>query len=208
MRRKDFWIATSCILVVAALLPRLLPARSSGATPASTEKVIHSFTGGSDGEGPSSDLTLDSEGNIYGTTGTGGESYCKFQGETWPGCGTVFELKRTADGWQEQILYRFNNNNNENGGALPEAGVIFDSSGNLYGTTEGLPNDCGQGNVFKLVPDSHGGWAETVLYSFTCGSGGYNPHADLVFDDKGDLFSTAGSIAFELVPQPDGPGRK
>ena len=200
MRKRDFWIAASCILAGLGLFPLF----SSGASPASTEKVLYSFAGGTDGENPSSDLTLDSEGNLYGTTTYGGEVTCVYHGETFPGCGTVFELKRTADGWSEQILYRFNINGNSSGGALPAAGVIFDKAGNLYGTTEGIPNECGQGNVFELTPNSQGAWTETVLYSFTCEGGGYNPATDLVFDDKGDLFGTAGNIVFELLPRADG----
>jgi hypothetical protein len=198
MRRKNFWIAAGCILVMVGLRPVF----SSGAPPAAGEKVIYSFQGGTDGAGPS-DLTMDSEGNLYGTTGGGGEPTCVYYGDTWNGCGTVYELKRTQDGWKEQILFRFNANGDNVGGALPAAGVTFDKAGNIYGTTSGNPNDCGQGNVFKLTPDSHGEWKETVLYTFTCGNG-YNPDSDLVFDAQGDLFGTAQDVVFELIPQGNG----
>lgn len=199
MRRKSFWIAAGCILVVVGLRPVF----SSSARPAATKRVIHSFEGGTDGAGPS-DLTMDSEGNLYGTTAEGGEPTCVYYGYTWGGCGTVYELKHSADGWAEEILFRFNAKNNNVGGALPAAGVTFDKAGNIYGTTYGNENECGQGNVFKLTPDSHGGWAETVLYSFTCGGAGYSPDSKLVFDAQGNLFGTAQDVVFELIPQANG----
>src|SRR5579859_4086213 len=100
MRREIFWIAAGCVLVLAGFLPVF----SSGASPDSPEKVIYSFTGGADGGKPLSDLTLDSEGNLYGTTNRGGTSGA---GCGSGGCGTVFELKRMQDGWKEQVLYTF-----------------------------------------------------------------------------------------------------
>ena len=111
----------------------LLPIFSSGASPASKrpaakEKLIYSFQGGADGASPFSDLTLDAAGNLYGTTQWGGTgTACS------GGCGTVFELKRTPDGWKKKLLFSFTGGKD---GSCPGAGVIFDSSGNLYGTTE------------------------------------------------------------------------
>jgi hypothetical protein len=125
MRREIFWIAAGCVLVLAGFLPVF----SSGASPDSPEKVIYSFTGGADGGQPLSDLTLDSEGNLYGTTNLGGTSGAICDPF---GCGTVFELKRTQDGWKEQVLYTFAGGYD---GAYPVGGVIFDKAGNLYGTT-------------------------------------------------------------------------
>jgi hypothetical protein len=88
MRQKSFWIAASCIAVALSMRPVF----SSGASPASKEKILYSFAGGSDGESPVSDLTLDSAGNLYGTTQAGGGTACTL------GCGTVFELQRISGG--------------------------------------------------------------------------------------------------------------
>jgi uncharacterized repeat protein (TIGR03803 family) len=197
MRRKTFWIATSCILAVASLLPVF----SSGASPASKEKVLYSFMGGADGLAPVSDLTVDSVGNLYGTTEFGGTG-CSV------GCGTVFELKHSQTGWQKQVIYSFTGGSD---GSDPQAGVIFDNSGNLYGTT--------QNTVFKLAPNAHGSWTVSIIYDLNCSeSAGCGPQDDLVFDAKGNLWGTTafgasggGSCSdngcgavFELTPQTNG----
>jgi uncharacterized repeat protein (TIGR03803 family) len=111
------------------------------------EKVLHQFTGGKDGNGPSG-LTLDPSGNLYGTTHSGGNSVCYFGS----GCGVVFML--TADsngGWHEKPLHAFKNNP----GAFPDAGVILDGAGNLYGTTSNYASgECegACGSVFEVTP--------------------------------------------------------
>jgi uncharacterized repeat protein (TIGR03803 family) len=201
MRQIRFEIAASCL---AAML-LLLPITSSAREPTSKEKVIYSFQGGADGAGPMSDLTLDTAGNLYGTTSQGGTgTACK------TGCGTVFELKRTKGVWNEEVLYSFLWGKD---GLAPEAGVIFDTVGNLYGTTQwgGSGN---AGTVFKLIPNSHGGWTEAIIYSFSyTGSAGMFPAADLTFDPQGNLYGTTtqggdpqcgcGAV-FELTPQSNG----
>jgi uncharacterized repeat protein (TIGR03803 family) len=194
MRQKTFWIAASCVLAMLGLRPIF----SSGAAPTSAYRIIYSFTGGADGGDPMSDLTLDAAGNLYGTTSGGGTGACN------SGCGTVFELKRTQDGWKEQVLYSFVGGRD---GAGPEAGVILDKAGNLYGTTAGGGDNWG--TVFRLAPDSHRGWTESILYTFTNGNDGANPQADLTFDAEGNLYGTTfafdgyGSV-FDLIRQANG----
>jgi uncharacterized repeat protein (TIGR03803 family) len=199
MRRICFVIATICILAGFGLRPAFGSDAASG-----KEKIIYSFTGGADGGFPLSDLTLDGEGNLYGTTSQGGSGCGSV------GCGTVFELKRTQDGWKEEVLYHFT----DSSGTAPLAGVIFDKAGNLYGTTEFGPT--GDGSVFELSKNSRGEWTERTIYSFDRSVGAY-PQADLVFDNQGNLYGTTlqggtgtclsnsgcGSV-FELTPQPDG----
>src|SRR5215471_6147297 len=172
MRHVKLGIAA--IGVIAAL--GLHPDTSSGSPPASRVpssgyNVIYSFKGAPDGAGPMSDLTMDAAGNLYGTTSSGGTgTACN------GGCGTVVELKPTSKGWDEQVLYSFTAGTD---GIDPEAGVIFDSSGNLFGTTaEGGSDQVG--TVFELTPTQNGGWRETVIYSFSYyGSAGQNPKFDL-----------------------------
>jgi uncharacterized repeat protein (TIGR03803 family) len=163
-----------------------------------TEKVLYSFTGGSDAGYPEADLILDSSGNLYGTTVGGGSSNCSF------GCGTVFELANSSGSYTEKVLYSFTGGSD---GAYPEAGLTLDSAGNLYGTTNGGGSDMRYGVVFELV-NSSGSYTEKVLYSFTGGSDGAYPTADLIMDSSGNLYGTTvgggtpGSgpgVVFELV---------
>lgn len=122
-----------------------------------TEKVLHSFTTGAGGNYPQTGLTLDAAGNLYGTTNSGGAGACI----AGTGCGTVFELRPGADGrWVEKVLYSFRDNGKD--GNFPKAGVIFDTAGNLYGTTYlgGGSRACdtlglvGCGTVFEITPAS------------------------------------------------------
>jgi uncharacterized repeat protein (TIGR03803 family) len=157
-----------------------------------TESVIYTFTGGSDGANPASSLIFDTAGNLYGTTFLGGivNSGC-FN----VGCGTIFELQPSKNGtWTESVLYEFTGGSD---GANPVSSLIFDNSGNLYGTGRNggiLAAKCesnGCGVVFELSPSRGSGWTEHVLYSFTGGIDGDQPEASLVFDISGNLYGTA-----------------
>lgn len=138
-----------------------------------TYTVLHSFTGGSDGAGPVSDLIADASGNLYGTTNAGGTGNCT------GGCGTVFKV--TSDG-QETVLYSF-----EGGldGTNPKSGLVADAEGNLYGTTFFGGTNL-RGTVFKLTPAGE----KTILYSFTGGTDGDHPYTDVVMDAAGNLYGT------------------
>ncbi len=123
-----------------------------------TKTTLHSFAGSTDdGADPNGDLIADADGNLYGTTFSGGIGDCD------GGCGTVFKLM--PDG-QESILYAFVGTPRPEG-ASPAAGLIADAEGNLYGTTyHGGKPGCGQptgcGTIFKITPDGQ----ESVLHEF------------------------------------------
>ena len=145
-----------------------------------TETVLYSFGSQSgDGVNPYDSLIVDKEGNLYGTTYSGGAN----------NVGTVFELSPEKGGvWTETVLYRFGGTPND--GSLPYAGLIMDKKGNLYGTTTG-GGAYSFGTVFKLSPKKGGVWTETVLYSFGSQSDdGVNPYGVLIMDKKGDLYGT------------------
>jgi uncharacterized repeat protein (TIGR03803 family) len=153
------------------------------------ETVLYAFTGGADGANPESFLIEDQSGNLYGTT-LGGGAF---------GAGTVFMITGT----QETVLHSFGSQSND--GSAPEAGLAFDSSGNLYGTTSsgGL---YGGGTVFQLVPSGSGSWTENILYNFGSVSDGSVPVAGVTLDASGNLYGTtsAGGAygygrVFELV---------
>jgi len=140
------------------------------------------FGGGID---PMGRMIFDDSGNLYGTTYEGGT-----------GWGSVFELSPTPDGWTETDLYDFCPHPNVNAcidGNGPQAGVVFDKAGNLYGTTAfgGNSRYFGGGTVYRL---SHkdGEWKETVLYAFPSmfSKRGGAPDGAVTFDASGNLFGT------------------
>jgi hypothetical protein len=89
----------------------------------------------------------------------------------------------------ETVLFNFNHANNE--GASPWGNLIFDASGNLYGTTASGPGTFdARGTVFELTPAAGGGWTENVLYSFDGASDGLQPFGGLIFDSAGNLYGT------------------
>jgi len=159
------------------------------------ETVLHAFrSGAGDGLAPYGRLISDAEGNLYGTTALGGTS----------GAGVVFELAKPqgSGAWTETILYNFTGSND---GSQPYGGLIFDSAGNLYGTTfQGGTSSAG--TVYELSPGQGGTWTENVLYSFAGGADGAGPQSDLIFDRSGDLYGTTtgggspgNGIVFELA---------
>jgi uncharacterized repeat protein (TIGR03803 family) len=168
-----------------------------------TEKVLHRFNNnntGRDGFYPEARVIFDASGNLYGTTSGGGA-------HTW---GTVFELTPTAGGrWTEKVLHSFPANAND--GVRPQAGLVFDSYGNLYGTTF-IGGAYGFGMVFELTPTVGGSWTEKVVYNFTSLTDGTYPEAGLTFDASGNLYGTTSSggtssgctfgcgTVFELIP--------
>jgi uncharacterized repeat protein (TIGR03803 family) len=165
-----------------------------------SETVLHSFAG-NDGVYPYSNLVFDQAGNLYGTTLTSGE----YGG----GGGLVFQLAPNGlGGWTDNALYRFRGVS-VGDGQNPFAGVVFDKSGNLYGTTwAGGIDNCryqpGCGTVFQLTPSANR-VIENVLYRFQNGSDGANPNGGLLLDASGNLYgtTTAGTV-FELSPSNGG----
>lgn len=165
------------------------------------ETVLYSFPGGNDGYFPGNgDLVFDPAGNMYNMTCCGGSL------GNGP-YGTAFELTPSGGGWSYSVIYNFGSGSD---GRNSNGGVIFDDSGNLYGTTMdgGLS---GVGTVFQLVPIM-GGWMENLLYSFRNSTDGAYPTADLWFDrSSGNLYGTTssggsggGGTVFELTPGTNG----
>lgn len=148
-----------------------------------TETILHNFTGGADGALPWAGPIVDENGNIYGTTSQGGVT-----ADCPVGCGTVFKVDTSS---HESVLYTFKGGTD---GRFPRASLARDAEGNLYGTTlqggdTSVNNGAGYGTVFEL--NASGG--ETVLHSFTGGSDGRLPKADLILDAAGNIYGTAQS---------------
>lgn len=141
-----------------------------------TESVLHSFTGGSDGSGPGSPVALDENGNIYGTTPTGGTN----------GMGVVYELRQAGTNWQLRVIHAFTGGDDGAGGSAGK--LLIDQAGNLYGTcTAGGVN--GFGTVYEISPNQTS-WKFTTLYAFKDQPDGALPYGSVVFDKQGNLYGT------------------
>jgi uncharacterized repeat protein (TIGR03803 family) len=160
-----------------------------------TETVLHRFAGAPrDGDSPQGQLLAGGHGALYGATFLGGSS-----GNQGAGYGTIFKLTPPAAGqtaWTETVLYRFCAHRDCGDGSIPEAGLIADAAGALYGATVSGGSACaayprsGCGTVFKLTPPVAGeeAWTETVLHRFAGGPDGANPFASLIADKSGVLY--------------------
>lgn len=179
--------------VIIALGALALTVIVTGLTPIAccqTFSVIHNFTGGIDGAYPSTGLTMDAAGNLYGTAFSGGTSEK----------GAVFSLTNNGRGWMFHPLYSFSGGQD---GAGPLARLVIGPDHALYGSTvaggggpcPGSGGYLGCGVVYKVTPPSHVphsaiySWNSTILYRFSSGDGAY-PQGDLIFDRAGNIYGT------------------
>ena len=162
-----------------------------------THSDIYNFTGAADGFEPVGGLIIDSAGNLYGTTVGGGT--CS--------CGVVFEVSPLEGGWSYQVLHNFDP---QTDGGWPEASLIMDAAGNLYGTTSWGGPGVG-GTVFELSPSGNI-WNFSMIYGFdNCDCPPFEgPRGSVLMDVAGNLYGTTfgdgaydqGSV-FELTPTND-----
>jgi hypothetical protein len=166
-----------------------------------TEETLYSFNQ-SDGSSPMATLIFDHGGNLYGTTIAGGVYDAGVVLELTPGLGGV---------WTETALHNFAGVNGD--GGAPQSNLMFDNSGNLYGTTTlggingGGCGGLGCGTAFELAPTADGKWKERVLHRFTGGLDGGQPYAGFILDAAGNLYATTSSggaaaqgTVFEIRP--------
>jgi uncharacterized repeat protein (TIGR03803 family) len=139
-----------------------------------TGTSIHDFSG-SDGYLPYSSVTLDAQGNVYGTTWMGGPD----------NAGVVYRLSPSGSGWTYTMLYAFQDTADGTG---PVGGVVLDQAGNVYGATATGGSGEG-GTVYELSP-SGGGWNFSLLYSFTASGYDPGPLDTLTLDAAGNLYGT------------------
>jgi len=157
-----------------------------------TYNIIHRFSG-PDGAEPFAPLIVDSAGNLYGTTETGGAN----------GMGTVYEVSPSGTKWKERVLRSFGSSDDL---SYPNSGLTMDASGNLYGCAL-FGGTLGHGGVFELKL-SGGRWQETIIYDFSRDAGG---SGTLVLDSAGNLYGTTNSggthkqgVVFKLTPSSGG----
>lgn len=165
---------------------------ATGTSGTTTLTVLSKFAGGTDGAGPTGDLTPGPGGVFYGATAYGGGSTaCGF------GCGTIFKLTPSGTGFTRTTLYRFKGKAD---GTMPGGNLALDAAGTLYGTTlaggltnclsqSGLTPDGGCGTVFSLTQAG----VKTTLYSFTDGAAGSLPAPGLALSKTGVLYGAAAS---------------
>ena len=166
------------------------------------ETVLYRFQSGIDGQQPTSEVSFDKTGNIYGTTMFGfSQGHC-YEGL---GCGIVYKLTPSKGGWTETVIYGFTGGTD---GGEPFDGVILDNEGNLYGTNAVNETACG-GTVFELSPTGSS-WTEQTLFEFETYSEtfGFCAYAGLTLDSAGNLYGSTrethlshygGGTAFELA---------
>jgi uncharacterized repeat protein (TIGR03803 family) len=162
--------------------------------------LLYSFNNIPDAGVPDSPVVFDSVGNLYGTTEFGGAGICYNSINLNYGCGAVYKLAPSGEGWAETVIYSFQGGND---GQMPMGGLIFDAAGNLYGMTA-IGGSSDAGTIFKLSP-SGSDWTETVLHTFQ-GRDGSFPMGNLIADQSGNLYGATagggfnnGGVVFELA---------
>src|SRR5579864_4352248 len=200
----------SCLSEGCGLIFQLTPT-SSGPW---TENILYTFTGRSDGGIPSGALSIDTKGNLFGTTTVDGSS----------NGGTVFEFSPLAGTWTLSTLFSFDGSVGSETGLNPDGGVILDPAGNLYGTAlcggfavrpkTWSPCAAGFGTVFQLSRGADGVWTEQVLVRFHTVKQEAFPDTPLVRDQAGNLYGTTfyggdltgigGGTVYEVLRNSDG----
>jgi uncharacterized repeat protein (TIGR03803 family) len=149
-------------------------------TPAGKEEMLYRFKGLPDGRMPMGPVVLGSNGSLFGTTWTGGDTTnirCSIQAS---GCGVVFEWKPSGG---MSVFYSFKGGLKD--GQSPIAGLLLDSHGGLFGTTS-AGGSYGRGTVFKVASTG----VETVLHSFKGVPDGFSSRSSPLLDVAGNLYGT------------------
>lgn len=156
-----------------------------------TFNPLYEFMGQTDGATPSSRVVFGPDGSLYGTALYAGDDSCALGS----GCGVVYKLHPPPSScrsvlcpWQETPIFTFQDYHTQ--GENPSGDLIFDSLGNIYGTTITGGSPCYVcGTVFELTPSPGGGWTETLLYNFP-GTTLYTPKSGVI-EQGGNLYGTA-----------------
>src|SRR5437763_332448 len=162
--------------------------------------VLYSFTGGADGGEPYKGVTLDREGNLYGTAVTGGSGSCE------GGCGVVYKLTNSGGTWTQSVIHAFTGGDDGSG---PGARVTVDRSENVYGMTP-TGGAYGLGTIYKIHQAGEA-WDFRVIHAFTGGADVSSGSAGRMILRKGHLYGAAttggnygSGVVFELTPSGDG----
>src|SRR2546423_1590551 len=158
--------------------------------------VLYSFTGAADGGEPYKGVTIDREGNLYGTAVTGGSGNCE------GGCGVAYKLTNSAGVWTQTVIHAFTGGDDGSG---PGARLTVDQSGNVYGMAP-TGGAYGLGTIYK-IHQGHSGWNLKVIHTFTGGADGSTGSAGRMILRDGRLYGAAtvggiygSGVIFELKP--------
>lgn len=155
--------------------------------------LLHSFQGKNDGGNPQAGITLDAAGNVYGTA----------MGFGSKGFGTAYRLSYGPHNKIQAVFGLLHTFGSVYDGANPAGGLVFDATGNAYGSTlsGGGSDGSSNGTIYQLIPTPHGRWKFDLLYTVT---GDYTGgvQQNLVLDANGSLYGTGG-VGQEVV---DGDG--
>src|SRR5438874_7594296 len=146
------------------------------------QTVLYSFTSGADGGEPYKGVTLDREGNLYGTAVAGGSGSCE------GGCGVVYKLTNSGGTWTQTVIHAFTGGNDGSGAG---ARVTVDPSGNVYGMTP-TGGTYGAGTIYKIHPQGSS-WNFRVIHTFTGGADGSSGSAGRMFLSQRRLYGAATS---------------
>jgi uncharacterized repeat protein (TIGR03803 family) len=155
------------------------------------ETVLYQFSRQANGWGPQGQELIDSQGNIFGVASEG------LVNEKSTCCGMIYELiPQAGGGYSYNVIYAFSG---LSGDAFPEGYISMDASGNIYGSTAGS-----YGEVYRLSPNSSGGWSETVLWTESASGFGAT---GVAVDASGNVYGTAAfggannrGFVFEISP--------
>src|SRR5438477_2632753 len=160
--------------------------------------VLYSFTSGTDGGEPYKGVTVDREGNLYGTAVTGGSGSCE------GGCGVAYKLTNSGGTWTQTVIHAFTGGED---GAGPGARLTVDRSGNVYGMAP-IGGAYGLGTIYKMHQLQSGAWAFKVIHAFTGGADGSTGSAGRMIVRSGHLYGAAttggtygSGVIFELTPR-------
>jgi uncharacterized repeat protein (TIGR03803 family) len=160
--------------------------------------ILYSFTGGADGGQPYKGVTLDREGNLYGTAVTGGSGSCE------GGCGVAYKLTNSGGTWAQTVIHAFTGGDDGSG---PGARLTVDRAGNVYGMAP-TGGAYGLGTIYKIRQGSGGAWTLKVIHTFTGGADGGTGSAGRMILRHGRLFGAAtvggaygSGVIFELKPR-------
>src|SRR5437667_5248670 len=160
--------------------------------------VLYSFTSGADGGEPYKGVTLDREGNLYGTAVAGGSGSCE------GGCGVVYKLTNSGGTWTQAVIHAFTGGDDGSG---PGARGPVDPHGNVYGMTP-IGGAFGHGTIYQLRPAANGNYSFKVIHAFTGGADGATGSAGRMILRHGRLYGAAttggaygSGVVFELTPR-------